>query len=97
MTSKHRPKTLILAVTRTSKIRRRMRLYWGVEPLGIIRTRDRDKLLYRVISDGVKTGFLDKKDTVVIISGHLSTFEIQRVKDILSLDQITTRYKRVVR
>ena len=97
MTSKHRPKTLILAVTRTSKIRRRMRLYWGVEPLGVIRTRDRDKLLYRAISDGVKMGFLNKKDTVVIISGHLSTFEIQRVKDILSLDQITTRYKRVVR
>ncbi len=97
MTSKHRPKTRILAVTRTSKIRRRMRLYWGVEPLDVIRTRDRDKLLFRAISNSINMGFLARNDTVMIISGHLSTFEIQRVKDILSLHQITTRYKRVVR
>ena len=96
MTSKHRPKTRILAVTRTSKIRRRMRLYWGVEPFDVIRTIDKDKLLFRAISDSVKMGYLNKKDTVMIISGHLSTFEIQRVKDILSLNQIATRYKRVV-
>jgi pyruvate kinase len=83
MTSKHRPKTRILAVTRTSKIRRRMRLYWGVEPLDVIRTRDRDKILFRAISNSIDMGFLDRTDTVMIISGHLSTFEIKRVKDVL--------------
>ena len=84
MTSKHRPKTRILAITRTTKVRRLMRLYWGVEPLDVVWTNDRGELLYKAVTNSIEKDLINRNDTIMIISGHTSTLEIRRVKDILS-------------
>ena len=94
MISKHRPKTRILAVARSPKVSRRMRLYWGVEPLDVAWTYDRDELLIRAVSKSLEKGLVGREDVVVIVSGstleapgRTSTLEILRVEDILHHSQ----------
>ena len=90
MVSKHRPRTRILAVARSSRVSRRMRLYWGVEPLDIVWTEDRDELLIRAVGKGLEKGLVGRGDVVMIVSGstleapgRTSTLEILRIEDIL--------------
>jgi len=90
MVSKHRPKTLILAVTRSPKVRGRMPLYWGVEPLDVAWTDDRDELLVRAVDRSLEEGLVGREDVVMIVSGstleapgRTSTLEILRIEDIL--------------
>lgn len=90
MVSKHRPKTRILAVARSPKVSRRMRLYWGVEPLDVVWTDDRDELLIRAVEDGLEKGLVGRSDAVMIVSGstleapgRTSTLEVLRIEDIL--------------
>jgi pyruvate kinase len=90
MISKHRPRTPILSVARTPEVNRRARLYWGVEPLSVEWTEDRDKLLIRAVKKSMEEKYLSKKDSVMIVSGstletpgRTSSLEILRVRDII--------------
>ena len=90
MVSKHRPRTRILVVTRSRKVSRRVRLYWGVEPLDVEWSDDRDELITRAVDTSLERGFLGKTDTVMVVSGstldapgRTSTLEILKVEEIL--------------
>ncbi len=90
MVSKHRPDTRILAVAKSRQVLRRTRLYWGVEPLDITWTDDRDELLTRAVSEGLERGYFNEEDTVMFVSGsnleapgRTSTLEILRVREIM--------------
>jgi pyruvate kinase len=90
MVSKHRPDTRILAVAKSRQVLRRTRLYWGVEPLDIAWTDDRDELLTRAVSEGLERGYFNEEDTVMFVSGsnleapgRTSTLEILRIREIM--------------
>ena len=90
MVSKHRPDTRILVVAKSRQVLRRTRLYWGVEPLDIAWTDDRDELLTRAVSEGLERGYFNEEDTVMFVSGsnleapgRTSTLEILRVREIM--------------
>jgi pyruvate kinase len=90
MVSKHRPNTRILSVASSPAVSRRTRLYWGVEPLDVDWTDDRDKLLVRAVNGGLEKGYIGEQDVVMIVSsssleipGRTSTLEILKVEDIL--------------
>ena len=90
MVSKHRPRARILSVARSPNVNRRTRLYWGVEPLDVPWTDDRDELIVRAVEASLKEGYLEKEDVVMIVSGstleapgRTSTLEILNVEDIL--------------
>ena len=91
MVSKHRPRTRILAVAKSPKVSRRMRIYWGVEPLDVAWTDDRDELLIRAVERSLEKGLVGREDVVMIASGstleapgRTSTLEILRIEDILN-------------
>ena len=91
MVSKHRPGTRILAVTRTQEVGRRIRLYWGVEPLDVEWTEDRDELIVGALKKSLEVGFVEEQDVVMVVSGsgleapgRTSTLEILNVGEILS-------------
>jgi pyruvate kinase len=90
MVSKHRPRTPILAVARENRVKRVMRLYWGVEPLNVQWTEDRDQLLHRALKKCKKQGYLEDEDLVMIVSGssleapgRTTTLEILNTKYVL--------------
>ena len=90
MVSKHRPRARILSVARSPNVNRRTRLYWGVDPLDVPWTDDRDELIVRAVEASLKEGYLEKEDVVMIVSGstleapgRTSTLEILNVEDIL--------------
>jgi pyruvate kinase len=90
MVSKHRPRTPIISVARSPGVNRRVRLYWGVEPLDVEWTDDRDALLVRAVRGSVEAGYLARGDSVMIVSGstleapgRTSSLEILSVEDIL--------------
>lgn len=90
MVSKHRPRTPILSVARSPEVNRRARLYWGVEPLEVEWTENRDELLVRAVKGSVEAGYLARGDSVMIVSGSTleapggtSALEILSVEDIL--------------
>ena len=90
MVSKHRPRTRILSVAASPRVSRRTRLYWGVEPLDVAWTDDRDELLVRAVTRSLEMGYVDEGDAVMIVSGssleapgRTSTLEILKVEDIL--------------
>jgi pyruvate kinase len=91
MVSKHRPRAPILSVARSPGVNRRTHLYWGVEPLDVPWTDDRDELIVRAVDTSLERSFLEKGDVVMIVSGstleapgRTSTLEILKVEDILS-------------
>jgi len=90
MVSKHRPRTRILSVARSPKVSRRTRLYWGVEPLDVAWTEDRDELLVSAVTRSLEMGYVGEGDAVMIVSGssleapgRTSTLEILKVEDVL--------------
>jgi pyruvate kinase len=90
MVSKYRPSTRILAVVREAKIARRTRLFWGVEPLDVQWSNDRDELIIRAVNKALRDGVVRESDTIMVVSGstleapgRTSTLEILRVRDIL--------------
>ena len=90
MVSKHRPKSRILAVARDSRVRRRMIMYWGVEPLNVPWTEDRDSLILRSVNWCIQKGFLKQDDLISVVSGstliapgRTTSLEILEVDDIL--------------
>jgi pyruvate kinase len=90
MVSKNRPVTRILAVTRDRKVGRRVRLYWGMEPLDVPWSDDRDELLVRAVTKSLGEGMIGEEDVVMIVSGstleapgRTSTLEVLNVKEVL--------------
>jgi pyruvate kinase len=91
MVSKYRPRTRILAVTESPRVGRRIRLYWGVEPLDVAWTDDRDELIVGAVKKSLDLGFVEEQDVVMVVSGsgleapgRTSTLEILNVGEILS-------------
>ena len=90
MVSKHRPRTRILAVTQNTKIGRRSRLYWGVEPLDVPWRDDREELLISAVDRSLELGYIGREDRVMIVSGsnleapgRTSTLEILNVSEVI--------------
>jgi pyruvate kinase len=90
MVSKYRPQARILAVVREAKIARRTRLYWGVEPIDVQWSDDRDELMIRAVNKALKDGKVRESDTIMAVSGstleapgRTTTLEILRVRDML--------------
>jgi pyruvate kinase len=90
MVSKYRPSARILAVVREAKIARRIRLFWGVEPLDVQWSNDRDELIIRAVNKALRDDVVRESDTIMVVSGstleapgRTSTLEILRVRDIL--------------
>jgi len=90
MVSTHRPKTRILAVSKDPRMSRRMHLYWGVEPLNVPWTDDRDELVIRAVKTSIEEGYIHENDVISVVSGSTliapgltTTLEILSVKDIL--------------
>jgi pyruvate kinase len=90
MVSKHRPKSRILAICKDKKIARRIRLYWGVDPLDVPRTDDRDLQIVQAIEVALAQGFIDTDDVVMTVSGstlispgQTTTLEVLKVIDII--------------
>jgi len=91
MVSKYRPQARILAVVREAKIARRTRLYWGVEPIDVQWSDDRDELMIRALNKALRDGKVRETDTIMAVSGstleapgRTTTLEILRVRDILN-------------
>jgi pyruvate kinase len=87
--SKHRPKAIILTCSKDQRIERRMNMYWGVKPLDVDWTDDRDRLVTRAIRKSIDLGYIYPKDYVALVSGstliapgQTTTLEILRVEDI---------------
>ena len=90
MVSKHRPRASILAFAPHIRILRRMHLYWGVKPVEVDWSDDRDTLLLRAVRRSLELGYISRGDIVEIVSGstltppgQTTTLEILRVDDIL--------------
>jgi pyruvate kinase len=90
MVSKYRPQAKILAVVREAKIARRTRLYWGVEPIDVQWSDDRDELMIRAVKKALLDGHIRESDTIMAVSGstleapgRTTTLEILKVRDIL--------------
>ena len=90
MVSKHRPKTSILTVARDYRVSRRMHMYWGVRPIDVQWTDDRDELIIRAVQRSLEQGFIARHDVIEVVSGSTliapgltTTLEILKVDDIL--------------
>jgi pyruvate kinase len=90
MVSTHRPKTRILAVAKDPRVGRRMHLYWGVEPLDLPWTDDRDQLIIRAVENSLEKGYIYEEDVVAVVSGSTliapgltTSLDILSVRDIL--------------
>ena len=90
MVSKYRPKTRILAVTREPRLGRRLHMYWGVEPLDVQWTDNRDELIVRAVKRGLESAYIYDKDVIAVVSGstlidpgQTTTLDILRVGDII--------------
>ncbi|MVP02054.1 pyruvate kinase [Paenibacillus lutrae] len=69
MVSKHRPKSPILAVTRSEQVLRRMCLLWGVTPLKGETVQSTDDMFEQAVNSGLQSGLLVKGDYTVITAG----------------------------
>jgi pyruvate kinase len=90
MVSKHRPRATILTVAKDPKISRRMNMYWGVKPIAVPWTNDRDELIIRAVNEGLKREYFYRDDVIQVVSGSTliapgltTTLEILKVEDIL--------------
>ena len=90
MVSKHRPRATILTVAKDPKISRRMNMYWGVKPIAVPWTDDRDELIIRAVNEGLKREYFYREDVIQVVSGSTliapgltTTLEILKVEDIL--------------
>jgi pyruvate kinase len=90
MVSKHRPRATILTVAKDPKISRRMNMYWGVKPISVPWTNDRDELIIRAVNEGLKREYFYRDDVIQVVSGSTliapgltTTLEILKVEDIL--------------
>ena len=67
-----------------------MHLYWGVKPLDVEWSEDRDQIILKAVDKSWKSGFISRNDTIMVVSssgldapGRTSTLEILKVDDVL--------------
>ncbi|MBD3171875.1 pyruvate kinase [Candidatus Bathyarchaeota archaeon] len=90
MVSKHRPKASILTVAQDPRVSRRMHMYWGVRPIDVDWTDDRDELIIRALNKSLEMGYISRNDVIEVVSGSTliapgstTTLEILRIEEIL--------------
>ncbi len=69
LVAKFRPKTPIIAVTYTERVRNKLALVWGVSPVQIEFSQDTDAMLKLSIEAAVRAGHLPAGSLVVITAG----------------------------
>lgn len=69
LVAQRRPATRIIACTTTEKIRRRLRLRWGIIPLMLEEVHDADELVERADERLKESGLAQKGDVIVIVGG----------------------------
>ena len=91
MVSKHRPKASILTAARDPRVSRRTHMYWGVRPIEVPWTDDRDEMIIRVVNVSLDQGYISSNDVIEVVSGSslispglTTTLEILKVEDILN-------------
>ena len=94
MITRFRVKQPVIAVTYTTKVRDRLHMVWGVEPLAIERPKVGDLILY-VAKILLKKGLLDEDDVVLFTAGIRTTqkhasnlLEIHTVRELLTYGRI---------
>ena len=85
--SKHRPRTRILAITSSEKVRRRIELFWGVRSTLIEDVVGIDMIAVTVEKIVKKEGLAKKDDIIVItfgipigVTGSTNLMNIQKIK-----------------
>jgi pyruvate kinase len=65
-------------------------MYWGVKPIDVNWTDDRDELIIRVVKRSLELGFISKGDVIEVVSGSsliapglTTTLDILKVEDII--------------
>lgn len=69
MVSKYRPKSPIIAVTRSEQVMRRLCLIWGVLPIKGEEARNTDEMFQLAVDDSIKAGLVRLGDLVIITAG----------------------------
>jgi pyruvate kinase len=69
--AKHRPNSNIFAFTNTSHVRRRLNLYWGVNPVRIDFSSTPEKTIQRAIDYLTENKYVKNKDSIVLVSDIL--------------------------
>lgn len=94
MITRFRVKQPVIAVTYTTKVRDRLHMVWGVEPLAIERPKVGDLILY-VAKILLKKGLVDEDEVVLFTAGVRTTqkhasnlLEIHTVRELLTYGRI---------
>lgn len=69
MVSKYRPQANIIAVSPHEKTLRRMMLFWGVQPVLGVTTKNSDEMVQNAINKSVKEGLVSEGDLVIVTAG----------------------------
>lgn len=69
MVSKYRPQAHIVAVTPNEKTMRRMMLFWGVQPIMGVATKNSDEMVQNAMNRAVEHGVIKEGDLVVVTAG----------------------------
>lgn len=69
MVSKYRPQANIIAVTPHERTVRRMMLFWGVQPVLGVATKNSDDMVQNAVDKSVEQGLVKEGDLVVITAG----------------------------
>ncbi|MCC5464865.1 pyruvate kinase [Pelosinus baikalensis] len=69
MVSKYRPQANIIAVTPHEKTLRRMMLFWGVQPVLGVTTKNSDEMVQNATAKSVEQGLVNEGDLVVVTAG----------------------------
>lgn len=69
MVAKYRPTCPVLALTPHERVRRRLTLVWGVQPLPASQTTDPEEMFSEAIATCLAAGFISQGDLVVITAG----------------------------
>jgi pyruvate kinase len=69
MVSKYRPKSPVIAVTRSEQVMRRLCLVWGVLPIKGEEARNTDEMFQLAVDDSIKAGHIRLGDLVIITAG----------------------------
>lgn len=70
--SKFRPQTQMYALTNMTPVRRKLNLYWGIQPFRIDFSQDPEKTIQRALELLMRKELLKKKDRVVVVSDILA-------------------------
>ena len=67
--SKHRPGVPIIAAATDQRVRRRLSLLWGVQPVMVAKSRTSDQMIHRALEAARRSGLVKAGDLVVVTGG----------------------------